>query len=489
MIHPGAMTTIRRGLPQLRGRPLWAYRALWLLSTLATLVALASTLSAGDMQPLVLGIRLVKSAILVAVATILFWKRPRDPVAAILALAFLCWTITSSVDFTSAQLWPMLLDRLRFLLFAFALLLFPDGKWRPRWTRKVALASTIVFAIGAVEVVGLLSTHVFLPLAITCVLAAVLTLILRFRRTSSETQQQQLKWVSFGLGTGVSLILSARAGAALFGPAIVFEALFQLGIVLVALGFLVPLLRYRLYDAEAVISRSVGYAVLTATLVATFAGSEALIELLGQQYLGSGIGQVSGAIAAALAAVLLAPLSERISGWAEEHFQQDLVQLKRRLPALLAEIPHSWTPRQIGDAALSHITEAIHAKSCAILLQRTAIAAKDLPLRQVGRSMDKFVLRLPLHSQFGDLGGVLLIGPRPDGSAYGKDELKTVKATLSPLSAALLAALEREKIRLHAQNIQRDVAKRLGQMSARLDAIEQASGSQCVQRTSTSKMI
>jgi len=242
--------------------------------------------------------------------------------------------------------------------------------------------------------------------------------------------------------------------------------------VVVALGFLVPLLRYRLYDAEAVISRSVGYAVLTATLVATFAGSEALIELLGQQYLGSGIGQVSGAIAAALAAVLLAPLNNRISNWAEHHFQRDLVRLKTQLPELLGEIPNSWSPRQIGNAALPQITEAIHATSAAIVLEGKAIAAEAIALRQVAGSSDTFALQLPLHCHFGELRGSLLIGSRPDGSAYGKDEAEVLRAILPSLSRALLASLDREKNRRRVEDFQRRVTGHLKEMSARIRTLE-----------------
>ena len=469
------IASMQGGLPQLCGRSLWTYRGLWVLLAAAALAALTATVLDGTMQPLVLGIRLMKSAVLVAVAAILFWKRPRDPVAAILALAFLCWTITSSVDFTSTQMWPMLLDRIRFLLFVMALLLFPDGSWRPLWARKLALLSIVVFGLGVAEVAGLLPTNAYLLPAIACVLAAILSLIMRFRRTSSETQQQQLKWVLFGLGTGIGLILSARASAALTGASIAFEALFQLGIVLVALGFLVPLLRYRLYDAEAVISRSIGYAVLTAVLVATFAGSEALIELLGQQYFGSWVGQVSGAMAAAVAAVLLTPLNERISGWMEQRFQHDLVQLRTDLPNLLLEIPHSWSLRQIGEAALAHITQAIHATSAAIVIEGNAVAAESVDLRHVRRSMRDFPLQLSLCPRFGELRGALLIGPRPDGSRFGRDEVEAVQAVVAPLSRALQLSVEHELKRQDADDSQSALNRRLDEMSVRLEALERSS--------------
>jgi hypothetical protein len=468
MILETAIASLDTGLPQLRGRLLWAYRAAFVLLGAAAVAVLGDALIDQAMQPLVLGLRLVKSAILIAVALILLRKRPRDPVAAILSLAFLCWTITSSVDFTSSEILPMLLDRLRFLLFAFALLLFPDGKWRPRWTRHLAAASVAAFVLGVIETIGLVPTRLFLPFAIACVLGAIASRVRRFRTTSSETQQQQLKWVALGLVSGVGLILSARAGAALSMPSFAFEAMFQLGIVLVALGFLVPLLRYRLYDAETVISRSAGYAVLTAALVAIFAASEALIETLGQQYLGTGIGQLSGAVAAAVAAALFAPLNERIGHWAEQRFQRDLVHLKAELPRLLAELPTDWSPRQVGNAALPRIADAVHARSAAILLKDVAIAAQGTALKDVTPSDGQFPARVALRCPFGGIQGWLLIGPRPDGSAYNKDELETLDAVAPSLRRALLASLDRQKDRRREASARRALELRIAALEQRV---------------------
>ncbi len=474
MNRPVAIATMQKGLPSLGGRILWAYRILWGVFAAAALATLVFALFDGTMQPVVLGLRILKSGIVGAVSFVLFWRRQRDPVAAILSLAFLCWTVTSSFDFTTAAVLPMLLDRLRFLLFALALLLFPDGQWRPGWTRGAAIGSCVVFMIGAVETLDLVPTRVFLPLAILCVLAAIAALIQRFRSTEDETQQQQLKWVSLGLVAGVGFILAARAGAALLGSAVPFEALFQLGIVLVALGFLVPLLRYRLYDAEAVISRSAAYAVLTATLVATFAGSEALIESLGPRYLGSGIGQVSGAMAAAVAAVLFTPLNDRINSWAEQRFQRDLIQLKAELPELLSEIPADWTPRQVGEAVLPRITDAVHATHAAIVLKDEPIAAEGLAIDRIKQLSSQFPLRLALRCHFGGHQGWLMLGPRPDGSNYGKDEVEALATILPALRRTLLKSLEREKARQQDRRGWSRCCKQIDDLVARVSALEDA---------------
>jgi len=127
-------------------------------------------------HPAILVLRLLKGAVVITVCGILLRRRRGDPVAAMLSLAFLTWTITSSFDFASTNLLPMLLDRVRFLLFALALLQFPDGNWHPNWTRSVAGLSACVCLLGIAEGVHVVPTNLFLPLAILCVAAAVAAL-------------------------------------------------------------------------------------------------------------------------------------------------------------------------------------------------------------------------------------------------------------------------------------------------------------------------
>jgi hypothetical protein len=384
----------------------------------------------------------------------------------LLAISFLLWTITSSVDFQSATLLPQLLDRLRFLLFALALLLFPDGRWNPSWTRVVAGASAIVCLLGIVETLGLAPTAWFLPLAVLCILAAIGAQIARFRSAESDIVRQQLKWIALGLVAGIGMILGARAGAALSSaspvlPAlpILWEALFQLGIVTIALGFLMSLLRYRLFDAETAISRSATLAALTVMIVAIFAGTEASIEWVGQQYLGMGIGNVSAAMAAAVAAVILNPLHDRISDWAEAYFQRDLVALKRELPVILADLAASGTVADLGRIVLPRINEAVHATRSALIVegklvavtgtevQRATRLAKSLRSNEAPGEGSIFPVSLPVHCPFSGGTGWLALGPRPDGSLYGKDDLDALEEIRSPLRRALSATIARETAR------------------------------------------
>jgi hypothetical protein len=494
----GAAKAAQASLPPLSGGLLWSYRIAWCAFTAGALLASGFSLLQPGSHPAVFALRLAKSLVLVSVSAVLIYRRQRDPVASLLALAFLTWTITSSFDFgTDAEL-AQLLDRGRFLLFALALLLFPEGRWQPGWTRWTARASVAVFLIGVGEGVHLLPTKLFVPLAILCVLAAVVSLIARFRSTSNYELKQQLKWVALGLIAGVGLILCARAGAALSTRSIrampiLWEGMFQVGIIIVALGFLVSLLRYRLFDAEAVISRSAAYAALTIAVVATFGGTEGAIENLGQSYLGMNVGSISGAMAAAVAALLLSPLHGRISKWAEDRFQPDLAQLKREMPELLAFLSEASSIRRASAAVLPHINAAIHATRSALILDGRVPAASGVTVRDAQRwwrdaireqgplvernvTDPLFPVRLSLGTAPSGSAIWLLLGPRPDTTLYGGEDLAVVRSTLPALKHALTAAIARERLAAAVSRRERRLRNELNEIRARLGDVEVEQG-------------
>lgn len=480
-------------LPPLGGRLVVAYGIAWWALFALAVVAGGYSLFEPNSHPLILILRLTKSVVLITVSAILFRRRRTDPVAAMLGLSFLLWTASSSVDFAGAGLaWPILLDRCRFLLFAYALLFFPDGQWTPRWTRAVAAAILLVFLIGVFEALELLPTQSFLPLAIGSVLLTLTALLARYRSLSSVMAKQQLKWVTLGLVAGIALILSARVGAAIaadtampMAGTIVLEGLFQLGIVIIALGFLTSLLRYRLYDAETAISRSAAYAALTLALVAIFAASESVIQAIGQRYFGSGIGDLSGGIAAAIAAVLLTPLHGRISNWAESHFQRDLIGLKSELPDLLGALSGISSVKRVASAVLPRIEEAIHSTRIAIVVEGKLVAIRGMTKsaghRWLGRWVmptsielihqdgdQDFPIRMTLRCPFGKGRGWLLIGPRPDGSLYGADDLDALAAIAPPLRLTIFSVLARKREQRTAKAVLARLATKIGKLETAL---------------------
>jgi hypothetical protein len=436
----------------------------------------------------------MKSGVLVSVAAILFYRRQRDPVTALLALAFLSWTCSSNFDFRTGAELVQLVDRCRFMLFALALLLFPEGRWQPGWTRYVACASASVFMIGIAETIGPASTHLFLPLAVPCVLGGIASLVARFHSSADYCFKQQIKWVALGLVTGVGLILAARMGASVFamrGPAmsILWEALFQLGIVIIALGFLVSLLRYRLFDAETVITRSAAYAALTIALVAAFGGTEAFIQNIGQDYLGMNVGGISGGMAAAVAAVLLNPLRHRITEWAESRFQPDLVSLKREIAEIASAFATEGSERRLASAVVRKVAAAIHSSHSALTIGGRVLAADGMEIERARRwvransgwgrcSRDPadrlFPLQLPLGDADRNAAIWLLLGPRPDGTLYGSEDLDAVRSTFPALQQAFHAARARATIAAAINRRENLLREELCRMDARLTVLEKS---------------
>jgi MFS family permease len=182
----------------------------------------------------------------------------------------------------------------------FLLLLFPDGRpvsprWRPvSWVGAVsvtlaALSSAFnpepigepefanpVAPRGQAGDVALEFARVIDLLALPLLLLAATALTVRFRR-SRGVERLQLKWFTYtSVVVGVGLGLSASA------PGVIADAGFLVG--LLALAALpvaagVAVLRYRLYDIDLVIRRTLIYGALTATLGATYLGLVLLIGL------------------------------------------------------------------------------------------------------------------------------------------------------------------------------------------------------------------
>jgi hypothetical protein len=173
-----------------------------------------------------------------------------------------------------------------------------------------------------------------------------------------------------------------------------------------------------------------------------------------------------------VAAVLLAPLNERIGKWAEQRFQHDLFQLKRDLPELMADVPLDWSPRQIGEVVLPRICDAVHATSAALRLEDVVIAAFDVEQMDAACTARRFPLVLPFRSAFGRQHGSLFVGPRPDKTSYGKEEVEALQAILPALRRALITATELDGDRRREVAKQRSLWMHLDRMAKQIAALE-----------------
>jgi hypothetical protein len=383
-----------------------------------------------------------------AASLLLARRRPRDPEAMLFAFAFLLMSVAVAGYWLSALLGvPVLLRNSLanvgacFLLIAIAG--FPDGRFDSLLSRVAAAGLVLLAIIGCVVITPnpVLALDLMFLLCTLAVLAAVW---LRYRRAPPGIARQQMKWAVFGFCAALALILPAQIlfstgalGTTGMAPFLI-GILFPFAMMLIPLGLLVSLLRYRLYDADAAISRSAGYAVLTLLLAGTFGASAKMIEWFFETYFGGEAGALPGAIGAGLAVVLITPMHNRIQNWTERRFQKALLHLRRDLPDCVGDLRETAGMGELLDEVLARVEAGTRAVRSAVVVEGATVAARGDP-------DGDFPTSVPLligHQQVEI--GTLLVGPRPDGSPIGRDEREALAEVADPIARALRIVRLRE---------------------------------------------
>jgi hypothetical protein len=244
-------------------------------------------------------------------------------------------------------------------------LLFPSGRppsprwWGVAWLLAagglLAVASMLMlWPVRGLELLDAspgsarapVATAVMNAAAVVLVAAGVATaaaLLVRFRRARG-VERQQLKWLtSAGALTVVGLLLFLLPRAV--GAGSLPDPLHMAGIVLVAVGVLgIPvavgaaILRYRLYDIDRLLNRTLVYGLLSASLGALYAG----VVLVGGQLFGGGVGArpPAWAVAAATLAVaaLFQPARRRLQAMVDRRFNRRRYHATRTIEAFSARL-------------------------------------------------------------------------------------------------------------------------------------------------------
>ena len=421
-------------------------------------------------------LHLITYPFLLFAAWILHRRKPEDLISSVLSLAIL---LTIAAEQPSAAFlqyvlnlpgWAhrLLYDAGNICLLA-GVLLFPFGQLRPR---------IILVPLALLPFLFLLQGEWYRAAFVLFMAVAVATLFARLRETPPGDARQQVKWALFGF-CGYTIFLAAaltmdtaKLQADSFGGQFLLELLggLSFGIAFLALqiGLLIALLRYRLYDAEAVISRSATFALVTIFIGGIFAASNEAVKVFIQGLYGPDSGQTPGIFAAAVATVLVSPAQGRIQRWSEQRFQRNLVKLRDDLPDCLRELRESAPMEELLDETLRRIEEGVRTTRLAVLLDGKSAATRGISGNALAewlqayqpaecrdavcRSTDAtFPIRVPLESKTDDGGpiGWLLVGPRPDGSLPSKDEQRALADVAGPITRAIRVVGRREQ-REHA---------------------------------------
>ena len=285
------------------------------------------------------------------------------------------WPGAGLLALISSWIWVPIIGLLIYLL-----LLFPNGRLPSRRWRPVAWLGVVVIAVGAttealvpgpidgleplrnpfgIEGAGgtlaVLAT-VSQAAAAVLLLAAVASLFARLLHAGGE-ERQQVKWLAYAATVlATAFFLSSVSGAI---------SASWVGFVLSMVGFLgipaavgIAVLRYRLYDIDLVINRTLVYGSLTAALVTVYVGSVVLLQgvfrsLTGQE---SQLAIVASTLAIA---ALFGPFRRRIQGVVDRRFYRRKYDARETLEAFGARLRDAADPARLEADLLTVVGETV----------------------------------------------------------------------------------------------------------------------------------
>jgi hypothetical protein len=334
-----------------------------------------------------------------AVGLVLAWRRPANPVGWILLAAAFFFALSEDASYYTVADYGLRHGDLPLgglalfaqpgwapgiVLFGLLILVFPDGRLpssRWRWLMwayaavgAVWIAGTVVITAGALidhrtqvdssgNLLLLSGTDpaagwwnvvqvVFFPLLAACWLASLAAQALSYRRSSGE-RRQQLKWLLAGtaailVGTPVLVVLTLL-GSPSWAGTLVLAGLLALP---VSIG--VAVLKYRLFDIDRIISRTLAYAIVTGLLVGLYAGLVLLATEVLQVH-----STVAVAAATLAAAALFNPLRRRVQRRVDRRFNRARYDGDQTVAAFAARLKDAVDLDSVRDDLAGVVHQAL----------------------------------------------------------------------------------------------------------------------------------
>jgi hypothetical protein len=326
-------------------------------------------------------------ALFVPFGALVAWKHPRNPVGWLILAIGLAEVLTKfTYEYAAralvtdpgslpggglASLLSVTVWVPEIALFPIMLLLFPDGRLPSRrwavvgfapllmivltgalavamWPHTGArlLSDSDTFEIEQVEGVANVVFAAF-PVVMVCLVLSLVALIFRFRRARGD-ERQQLKWIAVVAAMAATLLLVNDLVLPGLGVESAFttflsETLGSPG--LFAVVATIAIMKYRLYDIDLIINRTLVYGALTAMLAAAYL---VIVVVLQNVIPGAGDSDLTIAGSTLAVAALFRPLRARIQGFIDRRFYRRKFDAQRTL--------ESFSSRLRDDVDLDHLS-------------------------------------------------------------------------------------------------------------------------------------
>jgi hypothetical protein len=235
---------------------------------------------------------------------------------------------------------------------------YPGGASNP--VLAPAQAQSIIATLGAIgQFLGGIA-----------LVASVFAVVTRFRR-SVGVEREQLKWfASAALVVIVSLVgavvfTGGGTALAVLAQACWFVMFAAIAFVPVAIG--IAILRYRLYEIDRIVSRTISYLVVSAILVSAFASLILVLEAILAPVIGGQTIAVAGSTIAVVA--IASPLLRRVRLVIDRRFNRAHYDAERTVAGFTVRLRDEVDAGRLRTEILSTITEAVEPRSLSLWLR------------------------------------------------------------------------------------------------------------------------
>jgi serine phosphatase RsbU (regulator of sigma subunit) len=438
-------------------------------------------------------ITIVETAVFVvftAVALVIVWRKSDDWFIFLISLMLLIapggltWMFGALVDHVPELDWlkgfwtSTAASTGFFMIFA-----LPDGRFVPRWSWKVCVAWAIYAMLLIPSVVPRFSTLADI-LFFSMIFFGILSQVYRYKRISTSILQQQTKWIMYGfvisvLGIGLYQMVTQffKMGAnSQWHPLYDLIAYPMRAIsvfsFLVAVG--ISVLRYRLWEIDILINRTLIYSILTGVLSLVYLGIIAFFQLTISNLIN--LSNEIAAVASILVIItLFQPVRQQVQTAVDRRFYRrkydtaqtlaafsatlrDQVNLTDLLQAISDVIQETMQPAHLtvwlrhqvdrpgpepfvsqttsatiapDDPLLSHCQQA----NATIVLDRLTFQSPALRMMKTAAT----TILVPIINQ-GELISIVALGPRLSGQAYTFDDRKLLYELAIQVAPAIRVA-------------------------------------------------
>ncbi len=319
-----------------------------------------------------------------AVGAVLFWFRPGDRMAlftSIFLMSFLTansfspateYLVVVSNGPLSFKVSNLLVGVLSYGLMGVFFGIFPDSRFVPRWSRWTSLLALPLSVIWGLipDVAGDVGNPVgfFGLMAVGVVLvSSAYAQIWRYRHYSDPAQRQQTKWFATGMAVIVVIVLipavvlyAAEASSPRDTVLInIYIAVANMAFLLLPVSVGIAVLRYRLWDIDLLVRRTVQYSLLTGLLASVYFGGVVLLQGILRPLTGQDNIPLVTALTTLAVAALFNPLRRRVQRFADRQFFRTRYDSEKTLSDFAATIRDEIDLDRLSEALLQVVGETM----------------------------------------------------------------------------------------------------------------------------------